>query len=109
MSYYCFDGDYGLNDFLVFDFTGNNLPAMAFFTDEMTAEIYHTSSASDAQNKGFVLANGATNKLGDPVAAWHKSGGVNDRLTLGGPNKMSGLGKMQRDAFVEICLETAPF
>jgi hypothetical protein len=88
MSYVAFNGDYGLNDFVVFDFTGNNMPIVSFFNDQVTNTVYNTDGMTARQNKGIVFMNGATNKLGNPnIGSYHKPGGINDRLMMYGPNK----------------------
>ncbi len=82
-----FNNTYGVNDFVMLDFTGNNMPAMLFFGDEITDTPYWNSSGTEAQNKGFVIANGWTTKTGIPVTAWHTDQHMNGRLGIYGPNK----------------------
>ena len=85
MSYYRFKGDYGLNDFLVFDFTGNNMPILSFFNTEVGKSIYN--HAEDADAKGWIVANGITNSDGTPHSGW--SGAYANRINLIGPYKVS--------------------
>ena len=85
MSYYRFKGDYGLNDFLVFDFTGNNMPILSFFNTEVGKSIYNHAENSDA--KGLIVANGITNSDGTPHGGW--SGAYENRINLIGPYKIS--------------------
>ena len=85
MSYYRFKGDYGLNDFLVFDFTGNNMPILSFFNTEVGKSIYNHAENSDA--KGLIVANGITNSDGTPHGGW--SGAYANRINLIGPYKIS--------------------
>lgn len=88
MSYLAFNGNYGVNDFLVFDFTGVNMPILSFFNDEVTNTVFNTDSATAAQNKGIVVMNGNTTKTGDPnLGSYHRENYINDRLTLYGHNK----------------------
>ena len=85
MSYYRFEGDYGLNDFLVFDFTGNNVPILSFFNTEVSNTIYN--HAQNADVKGWIVANGITNSDGTPHSGW--SGAYANRINLIGPYKIS--------------------
>ena len=85
MSYYRFDGDYGLNDFLVFDFTGNNVPILSFFNTEVSKTIYN--HAQNAEVKGWIVANGITNKDGTPHSGW--AGAYANRINLIGPYQVS--------------------
>ena len=85
MSYYHFDKEYGLDDFLVFDFTGNNMPILSFFSTEVDKTIYN--HAQDASVKGWIVSNGITNKDGTPHSGW-TSAYVN-RINLIGPYKVS--------------------
>ena len=85
MSYYRFKGDYGLNDFLVFDFTGNNMPILSFFNTEVGKTIYNHAENSDV--KGWIVANGITNSDGTPHSGW--SGAYANRINLIGPYKIS--------------------
>ena len=96
-----FNGTYGVNDFVMLDFTGNNMPAMLFFGDEITDTPYHKDDATAAQNKGFVVANGWTTNKGIPVTAWMKEPGehMNGRLTVYGPSKVYKMsGDPEKDA-----------
>ena len=85
MSYYHFGGDYGLNDFLVFDFTGNNVPILSFFNTAITNTVYN--HAEDASVKGWIVANGITNSDGTPHSGW--TGAYANRINLIGSYKIS--------------------
>ena len=82
MSYYRFDGDYGLDDFLVFDFTGNNMPILSFFNSEVTNTIYNYAQSTDV--KGWIVANGMTRSNGEIV-----NNNITKRLNLIGPSKIT--------------------
>ncbi len=101
LAYLAFDDNYGLNDYLVFDFTGNNMPYLSFFNDEVTNSIYYDSMVSTAHNKGLILANGAMTMTGVPVEAWHKEKSVNDRIQFLGPTKAGGMGTDKDGLFRE--------
>ena len=85
MSYIRFDGKYGLNDYLVFDFTGNNVPMMSFFTTKVGATTYN--QAEDENAKGWVVANGATTNSG--VMYGGIEGAHANRVAIIGPYKIS--------------------
>ena len=85
MSYYRFKGDYGLNNFLVFDFTGNNVPILSFFNTEVDKTVYNHAENVDV--KGWIVANGITNSDGTPHSGW--SGAYANRINLIGPYKIS--------------------
>ena len=85
MSYYRFNGDYGLNNFLVFDFTGNNMPILSFFNNSVTNTIYN--HAQDASVKGWLVTNGMYVKTGVPYGGF--AGAHANRVTLIGPYNIS--------------------
>ena len=85
MSYYRFSGNYGLNDFLVFDFTGNNMPILSFFNNSVTNTIYN--HAQDANVKGWLVTNGMYVKTGLPYGGF--AGAHANRVTLIGPYNIS--------------------
>lgn len=93
VAYVAYKGNYGLNDFVVVDFTGNNMPTLSFFNDEVTNTFYYNPSATDAQNKGLIINNGVTDLTGAPCASWNKENSINDRLQLLGPTKAYWLGE----------------
>ena len=85
MSYIAMNGEYGLNDFLVFDFTGDNMPILSFFNTEVTNTIYNQEEKEYV--KGWVVANGMTtmrNLLYGGSASAHAN-----RIALIGPYKIS--------------------
>ena len=61
MPYVAFNGNYGIGDYLVVDFTGDNMPYMNFFAGEVTNSIFWKRGATDAQNKGITITNGFRN------------------------------------------------
>ena len=76
VPYLAFEGDYGANTFIKVDFTGKNLPQIAFFCDEVT------SSLTDGA-RGLYIHNGLTTTNGTVWKALDAS-----RLTVFGPNKV---------------------
>ena len=76
VPYLAFKGDYGANTFIKVDFTGKNLPQVAFFCDKAT------SSITDG-GRGIYLHNGLTTTDGEVWKALDSS-----RLTVFGPNKV---------------------
>ena len=85
MSYYKFDGEYGLNDYLVFDFTGNNMPILSFFNNSVTPTIYN--HAQNASVKSWIVANGMMVGLGVPFGGY--TGAHANRITIIGPNNIT--------------------
>ncbi|MBQ3019630.1 MAG: InlB B-repeat-containing protein [Clostridia bacterium] len=55
-SYLAFDGDYALNDYVAFDFTGKNLPEIAFFANNYNDSMY----AEGTTKEGIVVVTGIT-------------------------------------------------
>ncbi len=87
MSYISFGGSYGLNDFLVFDFTGDNVPLMSFFTTQVTNSVYN--QAENAEVKGWVVSNGMTTMRGLPYSG--TTSNLANRLNIIGPYMISNL------------------
>lgn len=84
MSYIAFRGEYGLNDYVVFDFTGDNMPYVSFFNNQITNTVFNR--AQDENVAGWVIANG----LRDNDGTWQDSETSNtaSRLTVYGPKKI---------------------
>ena len=55
-SYLAFDGNYALNDYIAFDFTGKNLPEIAFFAKNYNDSMY----AEGTSKQGVVVVTGIT-------------------------------------------------
>ena len=55
-SYLGLDGNYGLNNYVVFDFTGKNLPEIAFFAKNYNDSMY----AEGTSKQGIVVVTGIT-------------------------------------------------
>jgi len=85
MSYIRFNGTYGLNDYLVFDFTGDNIPFISFFNSDVTNTIFNQDE--DESVKGWIVANGITVNSG--VLYGGIEGAHANRLAVLGPNKIS--------------------
>lgn len=83
VPYIAFNGEegvgYGANTYVMVEFTGKNLPQVAFFCDEVT------SSYTDGK-KGIVFTNGITNNNGTDYFGTKLN---MSRLTIFGPNKVS--------------------
>ena len=54
-SYLAFDGEYSFNDYIVFDFTGKNMPEVMFFGKNYDTSMYYTEG-----KQGVVVASGIT-------------------------------------------------
>ena len=55
-SYFAIDGKYALNDYIVFDFTGKNMPEIAFFANNYNDSMY----AEGTSKQGIVVVTGIT-------------------------------------------------
>ena len=76
VPYIAYKGDYGANTYVVTDFTGKNVPQMAFFVKEVTPSLVDKKA-------GFYIHTGMVMKNGKQVSP-HDGG----RVTFFGPNKM---------------------
>lgn len=77
VPYLAFEGNYGANTFIKVDFTGKNLPQVAFFCDKVTPSI------TDG-GRGIYIHNGLTQADG---RLWESKTDAS-RLTVYGPNKV---------------------
>ena len=64
-SYLAIDGNYGLDDYIVFDFTGKNMPEIAFFAKNYNDSMY----AEGTSKQGIVVTTGITMYNGEINAA----------------------------------------
>jgi hypothetical protein len=55
-SYFAIDGKYALNDYVAFDFTGKNMPEIAFFANNYNDSMY----AEGTNKQGIVVVTGIT-------------------------------------------------
>ena len=55
-AYFAFDGNYSYNDFIAFDFTGKNMPEVAFFAQNYNNSMYY----QDGGKQGMVFVSGIT-------------------------------------------------
>lgn len=60
VPYLAYNGNYGVNDYLMLDFTGNNMPILSFFRDKYSKNMFDGS-------KGIVATGGFTNNSGKPI------------------------------------------
>lgn len=91
MSYIRFGGSYGLDDYLVFDFTGDNIPIISFFNNNVTNTIFNQTADDAGYNatvKGYVFANGMTTpQRGQTYGGL--TGAHANRLTVHGPYQIN--------------------
>ena len=86
-SYFAFDGNYGIGDYIAFDFTGKNMPEIAFFAQNYNKSMYY----QDGSKQGIVLKSGITN--------WN--GAVKEDLLDGSTTvSMSGLYMINNDSWI---------
>lgn len=90
-AYIAYEGSYGIGDFVAFDYTGNNMPAVAFFCDTVTNSMFAENILAPSGNsdKGIVVVNGSTGSDGKPFSKWTTS--VNNRLNMYGPRKLANM------------------
>ena len=69
-SYLALDGDYALNDFIALDFTGKNMPEIAFFANNYNDSMY----AEGTSKQGIVVYTGITDWQGNPITINEKTG-----------------------------------
>jgi hypothetical protein len=92
MSYLAFEGQYGLGDFVVVEFTGDNMPTFSFFNDELINTVFRHAQNTPSQNKGLVINNGWRYNDGRYVDT-----NVSSILTVYGPNKAFFPGRTYED------------
>ena len=63
-SYFAIDGNYGLGDFIAFDFTGKNMPEVAFFAKNYDGSMY----ADGTSKQGIVVYTGITAYNGEDAS-----------------------------------------
>jgi len=69
-SYMAFDGNYALNDYVAFDFTGKNLPEIAFFAKNYNDSMY----AEGTSKQGIVVVTGITTYNGQLSSGVNSNG-----------------------------------
>ena len=62
-SYFAIDGDFGLNTYVAFDFTGKNMPEVAFFAKNYNNSMY----AEGTSKQGIVVVTGITSWNGSSI------------------------------------------
>ena len=60
-SYLALDGNYGVNDYVALDFTGKNMPEIAFFANNYDESMY----ANGTEKEGIVVYTGITTYNGE--------------------------------------------
>ena len=84
-AYLAFKGDYGAGYYVEFEFTGNNMPQVMFFANEingnMTNQVPSSSPAVNNENKGLLVTNGLK------LAGGTVNGG--SALRIWGPDRIS--------------------
>ena len=77
-AYVAFTGEYSFNDYVVFDFTGKNMPEIAFFANDFDNSMY----VGYGGKKGVVVASGITQWDGS-TSSW--VGGNGTQVCVSGP------------------------
>ena len=87
-SYLAFDGEYGVGTYIDFTFTGNNMPEVMFFADNINgnmsgySEYLHEAPylATASGEKGVIITNGFKGGV--------DANDTDDRFTVWGPNRI---------------------
>ena len=87
IPYVAYRGNFGINSYVKMDFTGNNLPKIAFFCDSITPQIID-------KKKGLYISNGTVSNTGKPTDEYTISAATGfskdwSRFTVYGPNKIA--------------------
>ena len=100
-AYLALDGNYALNDYVVFDFTGKNMPEVAFFAKNYNNSMY----AGGTSKQGIVVVTGITQW--DGSTSWVN--GNSTQINYGFPYMIqnTGDGGFCRDAFADSALGRA--
>ncbi len=64
-AYYAIEGNYALDDYIALDFTGKNLPEIAFFAQNYNNSMY----ASGTKKRGIVVVTGITSWDGKEIVS----------------------------------------
>ncbi|MBE7100329.1 MAG: hypothetical protein E7364_01820 [Clostridiales bacterium] len=85
-SYFAYDGNYSFNDYVVFDFTGKNMPSVAFFANNYNESMYY----QNGDKYGLVVLTGLTTwegvlykEFNDSKSVWDGTG-----LLVAGPQML---------------------
>jgi len=73
--YVAFDGNYGLNDYIAFEFTGKNMPEIAFFAKNYNNSMYYQNGGK----QGIVVISGITNAEGNHADILYNASGKPER------------------------------
>jgi hypothetical protein len=88
-SYLAFDGNYGYNDYFVADFTGKNLPNIAFFARNYNNSMYY----ADGSKLGVVVVSGLTTYNGTLYTTGNQSSAYDAKgLLICGPRMIYNTG-----------------
>ena len=80
-AYLAIDGNYGLNDYVVFDFTGKNMPEVAFFAKNYDDSMY----ANGTSKQGIVVYTGITSWNGEEIVQLHDGKDPGTYINYGHP------------------------
>jgi len=80
-AYLALDGNYGLDNYIVFDFTGKNMPEIAFFANNYNESMY----AEGTNKEGIVVVTGITTWDGNDIAQVNTDKAAGTVLNYGFP------------------------
>lgn len=119
-SYIAWEGNYGVGNYVEFEFTGNNMPNIMFFADkingslvdfavdgQLISQVNNITVREDNLNKGLLLFNGSFSVDMDGVTNYEQ-GGIN-KFQIWGPNRIStnNIKQLLKDANDAIFTYTA--
>ena len=97
MSYIAFNGEYGTSDYVVFDFTGDNMPIVSFFNNTITNSAFNNATTTnnntgvkDTNVTGWVWFNGLYAGDGSVYGGAKDTNAHWSRLALLGKQKVLG-------------------
>ena len=107
-SYIAWEGNYGVGNYVTFEFTGNNMPQVCFFADKINGSLvsYSTTGTQATMqvdqtklNKGLLLFNGAMSVDKDCVTNY-ESGNIG-KFQIWGPYRIAPQNGLADDDFVK--------
>ncbi len=75
-SYVAWEGNYGVDTYIEFEFKGNNMPQLCFFANNINGQMcYSTPTSTEVINDGMILLNGiksdnGTNDFNNKISSW---------------------------------------
>ena len=84
-SYVAFKGEYGAGNYVEFTYSGNNMPYVMFYADEIDGYLGNNA----ANGKGLILIHGIVDNSNQTAETMEREV-ICDKLTVWGPNRYGG-------------------